>query len=484
MNRPVFVALSLTSALLRAQSAPAPAPASAPAAEKPALPPAQRAALDRLRGRALASNHTWTTLAYLCNSVGPRPAGSPQHEAAAKYVAERMKAAGLTVRLQKATVSHWVRGEERAELTDWPGMTPGTTQKILVTALGRSVATPPEGITAEALIVDDFEALEALPREKVAGKIVVFNHPFDERMAADGRGGGAYGEAIKYRTGGAVAAARKGAVAALNRAAGPARYRLVHTGVMRYKDDAPKIPAGSLTAEDAIALAELASRGPVTMHLTLTPRTLPDAEGWNVIGDLSGREHPEQVVILSGHLDSWDLGTGALDDGAGVAASLGAVEAIARSGLKPRRTLRVIAWVDEEITGAGADAYLAEQKANLATHVAAVEMDMGAGHSAGFSLMGSAAAAESLDPLKPVLAPLGATLVERTDGCGADIEDLGKAGVPCLEPLLDSRTYFNYHHTPADTLDKVAPGDLAENAAALAVLGFYLADAEVPIPRN
>jgi hypothetical protein len=225
------------------------------------------------------------------------------------------------VQLEKVMVPHWVRGEETAALVQWPGMAENTTQKIVLCALGASVATPAEGITAEVLAVRNFDELKAMPREKVAGKIVVFNYPYDQRFADEGRGGEAYGQAVVYRGDGPSAAARQGAVACLIRSVGGANYRLPHTGQTRYAADAPKIPAGAVTAEDAELIVDLTRQGPVKMKLVLTPQTLPDVESYNVIGDIKGSEHPEQVIVVSGHLDSWDLGTGAIDDGAGVAVS-------------------------------------------------------------------------------------------------------------------------------------------------------------------
>ena len=201
-------------------------------------------------------------------------------------------------------------------------MAENTTQKIVLTALGGSVATPAEGLTAEVVVVRNFDELEALGRDKVAGKIVLFNYHYDKQMAAQSRAGEAYGHAVKYRGEAPSAAGKLGAVAALIRSVGSAEYRLPHTGQTNYAKDVPKIPAGAVTAEDADLIAALAPQGTVRMRLTLTPQTLPDAVSYNVIGDLKGSEFPEQIIIVSGHLDSWDLGTGAIDDAAGVAVSM------------------------------------------------------------------------------------------------------------------------------------------------------------------
>src|SRR5207247_7215536 len=211
-------------------------------------------------------------------------------------------------------VPHWVRGEETAALVQFPGQADNTVQKIVLCALGASVATPTNGITADVIAVRNFDELKSLSRDKVAGKIVLFNYSFDKQMAAEGRGGEAYGEAVVYRGDGPSAAARQGAVACLIRSVGGADYRLPHTGQTNYADHAPKIPAGAVTAEDADLMADLIRQGPVKMKLILTPQQMPDVENFNVIGDFKGTEHPEQLVIVSGHLDSWDLGTGAIDE--------------------------------------------------------------------------------------------------------------------------------------------------------------------------
>ena len=268
----------------------------------------------------------------------------------------------------------------------YPGQAPQTTQKILLTALGGSVATPPEGLTAEVIVVNNFDELNALGRDKVTGKIVLFNYHYDRAMAAQGFGGEAYGQAVAYRGGGPSAAARLGAVAALNRSAGGAEFRLPHTGATRYADDAPKIPAAAVTAEDGDLIARLAAQGAVRMHLVLTPQQLPDAVSYNVIADIKGSEHPEQIVIVSGHLDSWDLGTGAIDDGAGVVVAMQTVQLIKQLGLHPKRTIRFIAWMNEENGVAGGRTYAKDYAAEVANHFAAIESDRGAGHPLGFEV--------------------------------------------------------------------------------------------------
>src|SRR5215470_17620639 len=257
-----------------------------PSATPAIFSPQTLADLKRLRQAALTSDYAYRQVAHLSNNIGPRLTGSAQAAKAVDYVASELKAIGCEVQLEKVMVPHWVRGEETAALVQFPGQAPGTTQKIVLCALGASVPTPPNGMEAEVIVLRNFDELKALPRDKVAGKIVLFNYPFDKQMAAEGRGGEAYGEAVVYRSNGPSAAARQGAVACLIRSVGGADYRVPHTGETDYATDAPKIPAGAVTAEDADLIADLIRQGPVRMKLVLTPQQLPDAESYNVIGEI------------------------------------------------------------------------------------------------------------------------------------------------------------------------------------------------------
>ncbi len=482
----LFVSLSL------GRAAPTPRPplpqdtetASPSPSPTPELYSAQTIAeLKQLQQAALSSDYAYRQVAHLSNNIGPRLSGSAQAQQAVEYVAGELKALGLEVQLEKVVVPHWMRGEETAALVQFPGQTPGTSQKIVLTALGGSVATPPEGLTAEVVVVRDFDELQSLGKEKVQGRIVVFNHPYDHRMAAEGRGGDAYSEAVIYRSDGPSAAARLGAVAALVRSAGGAAYRLPHTGATNYAADAPKIPAAAVTDEDTQLLATLAPQGPMKMRLVLTPKQLPDAVSYNVIGDLMGSEHPEQVVIVSGHLDSWDLGTGAIDDGAGVAVAMQAANLVRQLGLHPRRTIRVVAWMNEENGSHGGKTYAAEHVKEVGNHFAAIETDGGADHPLGIYIAGKRELQSILKPVAKVLEGSGAGLLEGRDHVGTDIDPLFKLGVPNFSPIQDSRFYFNYHHTAADTLDKIDPHQLAENAVINAVLAYALANLEQPLPR-
>jgi Zn-dependent M28 family amino/carboxypeptidase len=289
-----------------------------------------------------------------------------------------------------------------------------------------------------------------------------------------------YGEAVRYRAAGPKAAADLGAVAALVRSVGSADFRLPHTGF----SFPAGIPAGAVTAEDADLIAHLSAQGKVRMHLTLTPQKLPDATSYNVIADLKGSEHPDQIVVVSGHLDSWDLGTGAIDDGAGVVVAMEAAEILQKLHLHPKRTLRVIAWMDEETGGSGSQAYTKDYSAEFIRTVAAIESDSGAAHPLGFDVKMTPHAAELLRPALAILQSFGATAAQPSSyPPGADISAMSDAGVPALGILQDGRTYFNYHHTAADTLDKIVPSELRENAAAMAVMGYALASMKDPLPR-
>jgi len=479
---PLFSLLVATSSVdAQPTSAPASSPNASPSPTPTVFSPQTLAELKRLQQAALNSDYAYRQVAHLANNIGPRLSGSAQAAKAVEYVASELKAIGCEVQLEKVMVPHWVRGEETAALVQFPGQTPNTTQKIVLCALGSSVATPTDGIEAAVMVVRNFDELKSLPRDKVEGKIVLFNYPFDKQMAAEGRAGEAYGEAVVFRSDGPSAAARQGAVACLIRSVGGADYRLPHTGQTDYTDDAPKIPAGAVTAEDADLIAYLVRQGPVKMKLVLTPQTLADVESANVIGDIKGSEHPEQIIVVSGHLDSWDLGTGAIDDGAGVAVSMEVANLIQKLHLKPKRTIRVIAWMNEENGSRGSKQYAKDH--GKENHFAAMETDNGAGHPLGLNIKAKPEVKKMLAPVAAILQDSGAGVLNLVEHCGADIAPLEKAGVPAFSPIQDSRFYFNYHHSAADTLDKIVPKELAENSAVVAVAAYALANAEQPLPR-
>jgi Zn-dependent M28 family amino/carboxypeptidase len=312
----------------------------------------------------------------------------------------------------------------------------------------------------------------------------LFNFKFDREMQTSGFGGAAYGQATQYRGGGAIAAARLGAIGVLVRSAGGSQNRLVHTGAMRYDSNVTKIPAAATSFEDAEMIAYLAKTGKVRIKMVLTPQTLPDTTSYNVIADLKGDEKADEVVIVSGHLDSWDLGTGALDDATGVAVSMQVPYLLKQLRIKPKRTIRFIAWMNEENGLVGGRTYAQEEDANTSKHFAAIESDLGASHPLGFYFTGKPEALAYLAPISNILSEQGAGLSQlQPGGVGADIGPLTQKGVPSFAPWFDQRTYFNYHHTAADTFDKVNPKELSEVGSVMAVLAYGLANLEQPLPR-
>jgi hypothetical protein len=450
---------------------------------KSAWTPDQTHTMERLRDAAMKDSYALDELRHLTSNIGPRLSGSPQAQRAVEYVASEMRALGAEVTLEKANVPHWVRGVETAEVVAWPGQTPGTTQKVVLTALGGSVATPAEGLTAEVVVVDDWQQLQELPAGAVKGKILLLNHKFDKELAAQGDGLSAYAGGVVYRGAGPIAAAGVGAVAVLVRSVGGADFRLPHTGMTQYAPDVEKIPAAAVSAEDADLLKELTRQGPVRLHLTLTPQTLPDAQSYNVIADWKGTDNPEQVVIVSGHLDSWDLGTGAIDDGAGVVVSMEVIHLLKELGVRPKRTVRFVAWMSEEEGSEGAAQYMTDHAGSISDHIGAIESDLGADHPAGIYYSGKSDLQQWLRPVSQVLDGIDAETLESAPETGEDIAGLTEKGVPSFAPVQDSRFYFNYHHTAADTFDKVDAKHLSENAAVMAVLGYALADSDEPAPR-
>ncbi|AXC11894.1 Aminopeptidase [Acidisarcina polymorpha] len=444
----------------------------------------QIATMNRLRDEALRDPFAYDRLSYLTDTIGPRLSGSTQASAAVEWVAAQMRALGADVMLEKTAVPHWVRGEETAFLTDWPNKVSGATQKIVLTALGNSVATAPSGVSAAVIVVHSFAELRALPAGAVKGKIVLFDVSFDKAMTAQGQGIQAYLQTAPYRVVGPSVAAKLGAIAVLVRSLGSADLRTAHTGTLLYTEGVEKIPAAAVTAEDADLLARLARQGPITIHLTLTPQTLPLETSYNVIADWKGSENPEQMVIVSGHLDSWDLGTGATDDGAGIVTAMQTIQLLQALNIHPRRTIRFIAWMNEEFGASGAATYGKEHSVEFGNHVAAMESDLGCDHPTGLYLSDPALEA-FLAPVADALKPIGAgSLTTISELPSEDLAPMIAAGVPSLAPIQDLRSYFNYHHTAADTLDKVDRQHLQENAAVIAVTAYAFADASKPAPRS
>jgi hypothetical protein len=430
------------------------------AAQSPNLTDQYRIAADKLIDAALADNEGYNRLAYLCYRIGNRLSGSVGLERAVAWSAEQMKAAGLSnVRIIPTKVPHWVRGAESAR------MVAPLDKSLHMLGLGMSIGTPPGGITAEVVAVTAFDELAKLGRDKIQGKIVLYNQEY-----------GGYGPTRVYRATGAARAAAFGAVAALVRSATPLAMQIPHTGEMNYDENQPRIPAAAVSPEDAMMMARLVADGvPVKVHLEMAAHQEPDADSGDVIGEIPGREHPEEVVVMGGHLDSWDVGQGAQDDGASIIACLQAVALMKKLGLTPQRTIRVAFWVNEENGGRGGTAYREFVGKDIGNQVAAIEMDGGAEAPRGFGAGVDANSMEMLKQIGKLLERVGASEITGGGG-GSDIAPLLRDGVPGLGERTVGTHYFDWHHTDADTLDKVNPDDFRKNVATLAVMGFALAD--------
>jgi Zn-dependent M28 family amino/carboxypeptidase len=422
----------------------------------------------KLAGAALVAGRSYDLVQSLTDRVGGRLSGSPGAERAVEWALHAMRDAGLSnVRREPVKVPRWIRGTESVEVVA------PVTAALVATALGGSVGTPPGGITAEVIEVASFEELKAAG-DKVKGRIVFFNKPMNRTRRFEG-----YGAVVPLRGFGAVEAAKLGAVGALLRSVGTGAHRLPHTGTTHYDDKVTQIPYAALAIEDAEQLHRLIAGGEkVRVRMTLGCRREPDAESANVVGELPGSELPDQVVLIGAHLDSWDLGEGAIDDGAGCAVVLETVRLIKALGWKPRRTLRVVLFMNEENGLAGGRAYAERHRAELPRHVAAMESDAGAGRPLGFEVGGGPSLRKLVGVLAAPLAIFGASDVAPTDEAGADLIPLHQAGVPVLAVAQDVSNYFDWHHTAGDTLDKIDKLDLAMDLAAFAVMAWGLADAK------
>jgi carboxypeptidase Q len=426
-----------------------------------------RAAADSLINAALKDSAAWNRLAKLTDTFGNRLSGSRSLENAIDWALAEMKRDGLdNVRGEPAMVTHWVRGEESLTLVS-PRNAP-----LRMLGLGGSVATPKKGITAPVMVVGSFDELTTRAAE-AKGKIVVFDVPFTS-----------YRETVAYRVGGASAAAKAGAVAALVRSVTPMSFRTPHTGNMRYDTTVAKIPTAAITVEDALMLRRMLGRGDkVVVTLKMSAQTLPLAPSRNVVAEVRGSEKPDEVVVISGHFDSWDVGQGAMDDGGGAVAAWEAVRLIKRLGLKPRRTVRVVLWTNEENGGAGGKAYRAAHDAEVNKHLLAIESDNGVFKPRGVAFTGSDSAMAVIRQVSRLLDRIDAGGVA-TDGGGSDIEPLMASGVPGMSPDVDETRYFWYHHTEADTMDKLDPHDVALCVATMAVMAYVVADMPEPLPHG
>ncbi|GAC1341098.1 MAG: M28 family metallopeptidase [Myxococcales bacterium] len=453
-----MIALSLAAAL-----------AAAPAGPGPIAIPAGSA--EHFIGGALSDGVAFARLAELTDAVGPRLSGTAGAAAAVQWALKRFGEDGLRVHLEPVLANHWERGEERAEVLASPS---AAGLKLAVTALGGSAGTPDGGVTAEVVEVRSFDELRALG-DRARGKIVLFQHTMSTPAG--------YGEFAVLRHRGASEAARVGAVATLVRSLATATLRSPHTGAMEYAADAPRIPAAAVATEDAELLHRLLERGTVRVHLVLGCRQLPRVESANVVAEVRGREHPEEVVLLGAHLDSWDLGQGAIDDGAGVAIAMEAGRLLAQMKTPPRRTVRVVLFMNEENGLDGAKAYGKAHEAEGTRHVAALEADSGAGRPLGVGVRAGDGAAALLGPWLAPLSSLGAAEIAEGGEGGADLSPLSRALVPIVSVRQDSSRYFDWHHSAGDTLDKVKPSELAQAAAAFGWVTYALAEMPRALPR-
>ena len=418
-----------------------------------------RDAASRLLGEALANDFAWQRLAELGDTFGHRLSGSKALEDAIDWAVVQMKKDGLeNVRKEPVKVPHWVRGKESLEIVaPYPG-------GLVMLGLGNSVGTPADGIEAELLVVRTFEDLDAAG-SKVKGKIVLFNAPFTT-----------YGETVRYRSAGPSRAATLGAVATLVRSVGPPGLRTPHTGALTYDANAPKIPAAAVTTEDADRLQRMANRGTtVRLRLKMEAQMLPDADSFNVVGEIRGREFPDEVIVLGGHFDSWDVGTGSTDDGGGTIVTWEALRLMKKLNLRPRRTVRVVLWTNEENGLRGGTAYRDRYRDQLANHVLMMESDSGVFRPTGFGFTGSDAARTKIEGIATLLRGIQAGRIGPAGG-GADIGPSVEAGkIPSMSLEVEGN-YFLLHHTPADTVDKIDPMDMARASGAIAVMSYIIAD--------
>lgn len=423
--------------------------------------------LSRLIKAATADDFAWRRLAEMTDTYGARLAGSENLTRTIAWAAATMKEDGLeNVRTERVMVPHWVRGREYAEIVDPPR------NEIPVLGLGGTIATPAAGIEADVMVVTSFDELRSRASE-ARGRIVLINAPYTS-----------YSETVNYRTGSARAAAQAGAVAVLVRSVGPMGLRTPHTGSVTYAPAVAQIPAAAISVEDANRIARILARGHrVRVRLVTSGRNEPQAESANVIGEIRGREKPEEIVLLGGHIDSWDVGAGASDDGVGCIVTWEAARLMKKLNLRPRRTVRVVLWTNEENGLRGAAAYARKYASTAANHVFALESDSGVFAPAGLGFSGNPIARGVLAQLLPVLAPLGFNDIGPGGG-GADIGPIAQAGnVPSMAFLGDASKYFVLHHTAADTVEHIAPEDVSRAAAAIAVITYAVAEMPDRLPR-
>lgn len=428
-----------------------------------------RASSNALVQAALRDSAAYKRLAQLVDGFGHRMTGSQSLERAIDWIVAEMKKDGFeNVRKEPVTVTHWVRGAESAELVS------PRREKIHVMALGRSVGTPPQGITAEVLVVKSFADLRARAAE-ARGRIVLWNVPFTT-----------YGATVVYRVVGADSASAVGAVASLVRSVTPVSLRSPHTGGMSYDSTRRlrRIPGAAISVEDAELLQRMQDRGErPRMKLMLGARTWPNATSHNVVAEIRGSEKPDEVIVMGGHIDSWDVGQGAMDDAGGCVAAWEALRLIKQSGIRPKRTIRVVLWTAEEIGITGGTAYRDAHRAEVDKHVLAMESDNGVFKPLALGVTAGPGGYEMARQIASLLKPAGVDSAMNNAGGAADIGPLMQLGVPGMVPVTDGTKYFWYHHSEADMLDKLDPVELAQNVAVFAVVANVVANMDGTLPR-
>lgn len=420
----------------------------------------------KIISKSLTDSTAYNRLGYMCDTFGPRLSGSKNLENAINWILKEMNSDGLeNVRGEKVAVPTWIRGKESATL-----LSPFK-KELSMLGLGGSIATPRGGLKAEVIVVNDWDELESRSNE-VPGKIVLFNAPFTS-----------YGETVAYRYSGASAAAKHGAVASLIRSIGPWSMNTPHTGVMAYNDDVQKIPNAALTMEDAMMLSRIHDRGnKIIVKLDMNARMVADRWSHNVLGEIKGSIYPEEVVVVGGHIDSWDVGQGAHDDGGACIASWEVLRLIKELGLKPKRTIRCVMWTNEENGGKGNKGYRDMHLDEMDKHVLAIESDGGVFSPKGFGFSGNDSAREIVEEIHELMKPIGANTIS-DGGRAADVAPLNDEGVPVMSLKVDGSKYFWYHHTNADTFDKIDFNEFNRCIAAMAIMAYVVADLDEPLPR-
>ena len=420
----------------------------------------------KIISKSLTDSTAYNRLGYMCDTFGPRLSGSKNHENAINWILKEMKNDGLdNVRGEKVAVPTWIRGKESVTL-----LSPFK-KELSMLGLGGSIATPRGGLKAEVIVVNDWDELESRSNE-VPGKIVLFNAPFTS-----------YGETVAYRYSGASAAAKHGAVASLIRSIGPWSMNTPHTGVMAYNDDVQKTPHAALTMEDAMMLSRIHDRGnKIIVKLDMNARMVADRWSRNVLGEIKGSMYPDEVVVVGGHIDSWDVGQGAHDDGGACIASWEAIRLIKELGLKPKRTIRCVMWTNEENGGKGNKGYRDMHMDEMDKHVLAIESDGGVFSPKGFGFSGNDSARKIVEEIHALMKPIGANTISE-GGRAADVAPLNDEGVPVMSLKVDGSKYFWYHHTNADTFDKVDFNEFNRCIAAMAIMAYVVADLDEPLPR-